>query len=88
MYNSNMIFVEAYSGGLIFTGEVLVGVITGSAGSRAGSGSGSSTQKENMKNKFCVSGAYTAPHTSKELTVIQNSQVLTIKTPLTVTYIH
>ena len=43
MYNSNMIFVEAYSGGLIFTGEVLVGVITGSAASGAGSGSGSST---------------------------------------------
>ena len=39
MYNSNMIFVEAYSGGLIFTGEVLVGVITGSAASGAGSGS-------------------------------------------------
>ena len=39
----SMIFVEAYSGGLIFTGEVLVGVITGSAASGAGSGSGSST---------------------------------------------
>ena len=43
MYNSNMIFVEAYSGGLIFTGEILVAVITGSAASGAGSGSGSST---------------------------------------------